>query len=138
MLSFVIKIFLHYILCSCSIQTIEDTENLKIAKSMWVGNQKQKTVYAKTFLIGTLECYQQSTAIDVHARYSQLGWSMNIIICACLVKLTVIEALYVMSHHRSIRLQVHFLRFCAVISEHKQGLTGWLRQGTDLWDGMFM
>ena len=43
------------------------------------------TVYAKTFLIDTLECYQQSTAIDVHARYSQLGWSMIIIICACLV-----------------------------------------------------
>ena len=43
------------------------------------------TVYAKTSLIGTLECYQQSTAIDVHARYSRLGWSMNIIVCTCLV-----------------------------------------------------
>ena len=31
-----------------------------------------------------------------------------------------------------------FLRLCVAISEHEQGLTGKLRQGTDLWDGMNM
>ena len=41
-------------------------------------------VYAKTFLSGTMECYHQSTAVDVYTRHSQVGWSMNIFICACL------------------------------------------------------
>ena len=43
-----------------------------------------QSVYAKTSLNGTMECYHQSTAVDVYARHSQEGWSMNIIICACL------------------------------------------------------
>ena len=42
------------------------------------------SVYAKTSLSGTMECYHQSTAVDVYARHSQEGGSMNIIICACL------------------------------------------------------
>ena len=29
-------------LCTCGIQTTEDDENPEIAKSMWVGDQKQK------------------------------------------------------------------------------------------------
>ena len=53
-----------------------------------------------------MECYQQSTAIDVHAHYSQLGWSM--IFAHASIMLTVIEVLYVTSHHRSTWLQVHF------------------------------
>ena len=49
-----------------------------------VSINKQLSVYAKTSLSGTMECYHQSTAVDVYARHSQEGWSMNIIICACL------------------------------------------------------
>ena len=30
------------LLCACSIQAIEDADNLKIAKSLWAGDQKQK------------------------------------------------------------------------------------------------
>ena len=35
------------------------------------------SVYAKTSLRGTMECYHQSTAVDVYARHSQEGWSKN-------------------------------------------------------------
>ena len=72
----IILLYLHEIKSNLRQQTGMETSVSSIYAdkgSLTRNDTSNLTVYAKTSLSGTMECYHQSTAVDVYARHSQEG-----------------------------------------------------------------